>query len=129
MICEKCGKQNPLEETICINCGVGIPRKTKCGGFGDILSYEGKDATMPVIEKDREDGKIVKLLLRKTDNVMKQTDKNLFISKIAVCVSVIVLGCSIVFGIMTVNSINKAKNELQNTINSLRNELREAEKK
>jgi hypothetical protein len=39
MLCNKCGKNNPIGAEKCSYCKEPMPQTTGCSGFGDILTY------------------------------------------------------------------------------------------
>ena len=122
MICDKCGKSNISELSQCAYCGEKMPQTSGGGGFSDILTYNSVhkiptaiNPYMPVFGKETKSEGVseeeMQKLIKKSDNIIKSTRINSLFGLIAIGLSFIVLISSIVFGITTVNSVKKYKEE------------------
>lgn len=137
MICEKCGKSNISNLSECAYCGAEMPKTTDGGGFADILSYSaaGGVAPSPVRpemhkdEKEKSSEGISELemqkLIKKSDNIMKSTKINSLFGLVAIGLSLLILISSIIFGIVTINTVKGYKEETMTQIEETRKELTE----
>ncbi len=102
MFCEKCGTDNRDNATVCSRCGEKMPATSSCGGFGDILSYEGKipsaaPSSAPSVPSEKFNDEIRKLkaenagLKNKVRTLSRQALISLCISCIAVALSAIAI--------------------------------------
>ena len=135
MICEKCGKSNISNLSECAYCGAEMPKTTGGGGFADILSYSaaGGVAPSPVRpemhkdEKEKSSEGISELemqkLIKKSDNIMKSTKINSLFGLVAIGLSLLILISSIIFGIVTINTVKGYKEETMTQIEETRKEL------
>ena len=127
MLCEKCGKNNPENALICSNCGSEMPKTEKCNGFADILTYTppesngANESYSSAYSANQTEGISefdMKKIIRKTDNIIKISQKNTLFGLISV-----VLGCVII--ICSVLSITSSKQnareieKLKETVESL----------
>ncbi len=135
MICDKCGKSNIMGLAECSYCGADMPPATCCSGFADILSFGVFGENTPpnssgYINKENFELKGMRdsdmqKLLKKSDNIMKTTQKNSLFGLIAIGLSFLILISSIVFGIRTVNTVNSYKEETIGQIDETKKELNE----
>lgn len=137
MICEKCGKSNISNLSECAYCGAEMPKTTGGGGFADILSYNaaGGVTPSPVRPEMRKDEKEkpsegiseleMQKLIKKSDNIMKSTKINSLFGLVAIGLSFLILISSIIFGIVTINTVKGYKEETMSQIEETRKELME----
>lgn len=135
MICDKCGKSNIMGLAECSYCGADMPPTTGCVGFADILSFGVFDENTPsnssgYINKENFELKGMRdldmqKLLKKSDNIMKSTQKNSLFGLIAIGLSFLILISSIVFGIRTMNTVKRYKEETIGQIDETKKELNE----
>ena len=137
MICEKCGKSNISNLSECAYCGAKMPKTTGGGGFADILSYNAAGGVTPSPvkpemhkdEKEKPSEGISELdmqkLIKKSDNIMKSTKINSLFGLVAIGLSFLILISSIIFGIVTINTVKGYKEETMTQIEETRKELME----
>ena len=137
MICEKCGKSNISNLSECAYCGANMPKTTGGGGFADILSYNAAGGITPSPvrpemhkdEKEKTSEGISELemqkLIKKSDNIMKSTKINSLFGLVAIGLSFLILISSIIFGIVTINTVKSYKEETMKQIEETRKELTE----
>lgn len=105
MLCEKCGKMNDSKSVKCGFCGSDMPKRSGCGGFSDILSYENLNTAKPItppVTPNLVDPVEVKKLHARFEN-MKRSNRILSIMSlcsialavVAVVISVIVIFCGV----------------------------------
>ncbi len=95
MICEKCGSNNPKNTVVCAKCGANMPVTEMCGGFGDILSYEGPATVANTAASSGVDENVVRNLEKKL-NVAVETQRKLkIVTVISLAFSLILLVCFI----------------------------------
>lgn len=135
MICEKCGKSNISNLSECAYCGAEMPKTSGGGGFADILSYNtaGVATPPPVKSETRKDEKEkpsegisdldMQKLMKKSDNIMKSTKINSLFGLVAIGLGLLILISSIIFGIVTINTIKGYKEETMTQIEETRKEL------
>lgn len=131
MICEKCGKSNISNLSECAYCGAEMPKTTGGGGFADILSYNAADGVVPSPvrpemhkdEKEKSSEGISELemqkLMKKSDNIMKSTKINSLFGLVAIGLSLLILISSIIFGIVTINTVKGYKEETMKQIEEI----------
>lgn len=111
MLCEKCGKNNLSDAQECSFCGATMPLQEKCGGFADILTYTppetsgfsgGIASTYSSTQTEGISEQEMKKIIKKTDNIIQFSQKNIIISLASV-----VLGLVIVFFSIYMISVNK----------------------
>lgn len=97
-----------------------MPKLSGGGGFADILSYEHCTTTYDsksdsVFDKENLSEDVrksdVQTLIKKFDDILKITRRNLLFCLIAIVLSFIILLSSIIFGTITVGSLKKYKKE------------------
>lgn len=136
MICEKCGKSNISNLSECAYCGAEMPKTTGGGGFADILSYNSAGgATPPIrrgIHKNEQEKPVegiseleMQRLIKKYDNIMKSTKVNSIFGLVAIGLSFLILISSIIFGIVTINTVKGYKEETLTQIEETRKGLME----
>ncbi len=137
MICEKCGKSNISNLSECAYCGAEMPKTSGGGGFADILSYNAAGGVTPSPvrkeirkeEKEKPSEGISELemqkLMKKSDNIMKSTKINSLFGLVAIGLSFLILISSIIFGIVTINTVKGYKEETMTQIEETRKELTE----
>lgn len=135
MICEKCGKSNISDLSECAYCGAKMPKTSGGGGFADILSYNaaGGVAPSPVRPEMRKDENEktsegiseldMQKLIKKSDNIMKSTKINSLFGLVAIGLSLLILISSIIFGIVTINTVKGYKEETMTQIDETGKEL------
>ena len=111
MICDKCGMQNSSDAKLCKKCKTPMPGRISCGGFADILTYKNNEVAMPSVGTDVSkmqgaDNEEMKILNKKTDNVIELNKRGILIGLIALGVSCAILLCSVIFGIITMSKID-----------------------
>ncbi len=107
MICEKCGSNNPKNSAACPRCGANMPDTEMCGGFGDILSYEGPTTVVNTSVSNGVNEKIVQNLEKKLNVAIQTQRKFKILSIISWSFSLIILVC-LIFTICASCSKNKA---------------------
>lgn len=137
MICEKCGKSNISNLSECAYCGAEMPKTSGCGGFSDILSYNAAGGVTPSpvkpeMHKDEKEkpsegiGELeMQKLIKKSDNIMKSTKINSLFGLVAIGLSFLILITSVIFGIVTINTLKGYKKETMTQIEEIRKELME----
>ena len=127
MLCEKCGKNNPENALICSNCGSEMPKTEKCNGFADILTYNPPESTGAVenyassYSANQTEGISefdMKKIIRKTDNIIKISQKNTLFGLISVVLGCVIIICSV----LTISSNRQNAREidaLKKTIENL----------
>jgi len=131
VICEKCGKSNISDLSECAYCGAKMPKTSGGGGFADILSYNaaGGVAPSPVrpeMHKDENEKTSegiseldMQKLIKKSDNIMKSTKINSLFGLVAIGLSLLILISSIIFGIVTINTVKGYKEETMKQIEEM----------
>lgn len=137
MICDKCGKSNIRDISQCAYCGADMPKISGGGGFVDILTYKGAGGTTPSIRKpetsiygeEKQAEGIseadMQKLIKKSDNIMKSTRVNSLFGLVAIGLSILILISSIIFGIITINTVKSYKEETMTQIEATKKELNE----
>lgn len=135
MICEKCGKSNISDLSECAYCGAKMPKTSGGGGFADILSYNAAGGVAPApvrpeMHKDENEKTSegiseldMQKLMKKSDNIMKSTKINSLFGLVAIGLSLLILISSIIFGIVTINTVKGYKEETMTQIDETRKEL------
>ena len=93
MICEKCGSNNPKNSAVCTKCGANMPTTEICGGFADILSYNGPASS--VTNVSGIDEKTIQRLERKVNAALATSRKLTILTFISLAFCVILLVCFI----------------------------------
>ncbi|MBR5518188.1 MAG: hypothetical protein IKV86_04085 [Clostridia bacterium] len=93
MICEKCGSNNAKNSSVCAKCGAKMPATEICGGFADILTYNGSVSQSS--NNNGVDEKVIRNLERKVNAAVQANRKLTVISLISLIISVVVLVCFI----------------------------------
>ena len=135
MICDKCGKSNISDASQCSYCGEKMPDRTRCVGFADILSFAGQVEQRPIqmqqpINNDntKQEGvseEEMQKLFKKTDKIIKSTQKNTFFGFIAILLSLLIFITSIIVGVSTVSSVREYKEETMKQITETQKEIEE----
>ena len=114
-----------------------MPKTTGGGGFADILSYNAAGGVTPSpvrpeMHKDEKEKKSegiseleMQKLIKKSDNIMKSTKINSLFGLVAIGLSFLILISSIIFGIITINTVKSYKEETMTQIEETRKELTE----
>lgn len=129
MICEKCGSQNIDGVKFCTGCNSPMPPVSGCGGFGDILDFESINATptvaatSPVVVQGGYNEEDMRNLLRKTDSVIRQTDRNGRLSLIAIFVSLAAIVCTVVMGVSIISMVEEQNAKIDKLIASTEEEV------
>lgn len=131
MICEKCGKSNISDLSECAYCGAKMPKTSGGGGFADILSYNAAGGVAPTpvrpeMHKDENEKTSegiseldMQKLIKKSDNIMKSTKINSLFGLVAIGLSLLILISSIIFGIVTINTVKGYKEETMKQIEEM----------
>ena len=147
MLCEKCGKNNPENALICSNCGSEMPQTEKCNGFADILTYTppesngANESYSSAYSANQTEGISefdMKKIIRKTDNIIKISQKNTLFGLISVVLGCVIIICSVLSITSskqnareidalkkTIESLAGNNNDDAASINKIRNELTE----
>lgn len=137
MICDKCGKSNSHDISQCAYCGADMPKTSGGGGFVDILTYKGtggatpsaNKAETPVCREEKQTEGISEIdmqkLIKKSDNIMKSTKVNSLFGLVAIGLSILILVSSIIFGIITINTVKSYKEATMTQIEETKKELNE----
>ncbi len=134
MICDKCGKNNPTGAQKCSSCGEDMPTTASCGGFYDILNFsdlpnEGlKEKASQENGAEGIDQQNMQKLLKKSDSIIKNTQKNTVFGLVAIGLSLVILISSVVIGVITVNSVKNYEKETTKKINDSITRIEEATK-
>jgi len=131
VICEKCGKSNISDLSECAYCGAKMPKTSGGGGFADILSYNAAGGVAPTpvrpeMHKDENEKTSegiseldMQKLIKKSDNIMKSTKINSLFGLVAIGLSLLILISSIIFGIVTINTVKGYKEETMKQIEEM----------
>ena len=131
MICEKCGKSNISDLSECAYCGAKMPKTSGGGGFADILRYNAAGGVAPTpvrpeMHKDENEKTSegiseldMQKLIKKSDNIMKSTKINSLFGLVAIGLSLLILISSIIFGIVTINTVKGYKEETMKQIEEM----------
>lgn len=114
MFCDKCGKDNRNGANICGFCGAPMPATERNSGFADILSFESKmsaDGAPMSAYTERNDADMQKLI-KKTDNIMSVGRKNIVFNLITIIICVVILICSVAFGLTSMNTMKRYADEI-----------------
>ena len=120
MICEKCGKSNIKEESVCRYCGAKMPEAMESNGFADILSVNVDaissnnqgDASFSAKKDDVTAQKLDKIV-KKLNETIRATKRSLLVSYMAAGIGILALIISLVIGIVAANSADKRIEELE----------------
>lgn len=119
MICEKCGQSNIQGLSKCAYCKADMPAASGGGGFADILSYTAPESAVsdtPYYERERKTEGIsdadMQKLIKKSDNIMRTTQKNTFFGLIAIVLSLVILLSSVIIGVKTIGAVNDCKEDI-----------------
>ena len=133
MICEKCGKSNIRGLAVCKYCGTDMPEINHCSGFSDILTFENTEApSSPVtgFELNKSEGiseRDMQKLIKKSDKIIKSTRTGAMFGLIAIGLSIVILICSVVIGMSTLNAVNKYREETQELLKKVSPEVTEVD--
>jgi len=117
MLCEKCGKNNLSDATKCSSCGEPMPQQEKCNGFADILTYTPpetspvSDGYSTIYNAPQTEGiseQEMKKIIKKTDNIINFSQKNIIISLASVVIGLVV----ILFSMYTIGEINSLEKKI-----------------
>ena len=135
MICEVCGKSNINGLTECRYCGAKMPALSGANGFADILSINPSQndsgnitgsAVNMMAEKKRTEGisdADMQRLIKKSDNIIRNTKANSVVGVIAVILSVIIFVSSVVTCMITISAVNGYKDETMKQLAETKKEL------
>ena len=119
MICNKCGKNNPVGTQFCSGCGEEMPATVHCGGFADILSYSPESDEMvsrPMRTTIDSEGEVS---MSRTGSASNRDRKSVMISLVAVIISVVLCFC-FVFCAAKIGTLTKEVESVQKQIRQIR---------
>ena len=130
MLCEKCGKNNLSDAAECSFCGAPMPLQEKCNGFADILTYTppetggffgGTTAPYSSTQTEGISEQEMKKIIKKTDNIMQFSQKNIIISLASVVLGLVIVIFSIYMVIVN-NNISDKVDKLETAIANINKE-------
>ena len=138
MFCDHCGRNNDSGLKKCTYCGAEMPLISAGGGFADILrynnSYEGTNTSHAPTETQRHADKnksdaafdlTVQKLIKKSDGILKITQRNFMLGLIGIAISFFIVISSIIACIITISNIKSQKNEIMTQMTETKKELKE----
>jgi len=111
MFCDKCGKNLPKGTEVCSRCGTKMPASSACGGFADILSFEGAstEGTVKTEMKNSGHEAEIRRLTEKVNVLAKRSKSAVLISLCTAAACILLTAVALTFSIVSLNAANKAK--------------------